>query len=59
MNESSQSPQAPSIDFLRKAAAQQGVFVQDEDLAAVLGFLEAVLPKLADIERRLPPEIPA
>ena len=59
MTESSPSPPPPSIDFLRAAAAQQGVFVGDEDLEGVLGFLAVVLPKLADIEERLPPETPA
>jgi hypothetical protein len=57
--ESSPPPPAPSIDFLRATAAQQGVFVEDEDLAAVLGFLGVLLPRLADIEQRLPPETPA
>jgi len=33
--------------------------VEDEDLAGVLGFLEVVLPRLADLEQRLPPETPA
>jgi hypothetical protein len=49
----------PSIDFLRAAAAQQGVFVVDEDLAAALGFLEVVLPRLAELEARIPPGTPA
>jgi len=44
---------------LREAAAQQGVFPTDADLEGVLGFLEVVLPRLADIEKRLPPETPA
>jgi len=59
VTESSPSPPSPSIEFLRAAAAQQGVFVEDEDLEGVLGFLEVVLPRLADIEERLPPETPA
>jgi hypothetical protein len=59
VTESSPTPPAPSIDFLRAAAAQQGVFVEDEDLAGVLGFLEVVLPRLAELEQRLPPETPA
>src|SRR5206468_12642122 len=40
MTESSPAPATPSIDFLRAAAAQQGVSVSDEDLEGVLGFLE-------------------
>ncbi len=59
MSESSPSSPAPSVEFLRAKAAQQGVFVEHDDLVAVLGFLEIVLPKLAEIEERLPPEIPA
>jgi hypothetical protein len=59
VTESSPSPPPPSIEFLRAAAAQQGVFVEDEDLDAVLGFLSVLLPRLADIEERLPPETPA
>jgi hypothetical protein len=58
VTESSPSPPSPSIDFLRAAAAQQGVFVEDEDLPGVLGFLEVVLPKLAELERSMPPETP-
>jgi len=56
--ESTPRPSAPSIDFLRATAAQQGVFVDDDDLAGVLGFLEVVLPRLAELEERLPPETP-
>jgi hypothetical protein len=59
VTESSPTPPAPSIDFLRAAAAQQGVFVEDADLEGVLGFLEVVLPRLAELEQRLPPETPA
>jgi hypothetical protein len=58
VTESSPSPPTPSIDFLRAAAAQQGVFIEDEDIAGVLAFLEVVLPRLAEIEQRVPPETP-
>jgi len=58
VSESSPKPAAPSLDFLRHAAAQQGVFPLDEDLEGVLGFLEVVLPKLAELEGRLPAETP-
>ena len=58
-SESSPNAAPPSIDFLRAAAAQQGVSVEDDDLAGVLGFLEVVLPRLAELEQRLPPETPA
>ena len=52
--ESSQAP--PSIELLRVIAAQQGVYPEDDDLQAVLGFLRAILPGLEEIERRLPAE---
>jgi hypothetical protein len=58
VTESSPPTSTPSLDFLRAAAAQQGVFVDDEDIAGVLGFLEVVLPRLAELEQRLPPETP-
>jgi len=58
VSESSPKPAAPSIEFLRATAAQQGVFPTDEDLQGVLGFLEVVLPRLAEIEERLPPGTP-
>ena len=59
MSESSPNPASPSVDFLREAAAQQGVSPGDDDLRGVLGFLEVVLPRLAELERRLPTETPA
>jgi hypothetical protein len=59
MSESSPNAAAPSVEFLREAAAQQGVSPAEDDLCGVLGFLEVVLPRLADLERRLPPETPA
>jgi hypothetical protein len=40
---------------LREIAQQQGVHPTDEDLEDVLGFLERILPVLAEIEERLPP----
>ena len=48
----------PSIELLRAIAAEEGVEPQDEDLEAVLAFLKAILPGLADIERRLPAGTP-
>ena len=58
MTESSPDTATPSLDFLRTAAAQQGVFPEDEDLAGVVGFLEVVLPRLAELEQKLPAETP-
>jgi hypothetical protein len=48
----------PSTDFLRSLAAQQGVYPENADLESVLGFLRLILPALADIEQRLPQELP-
>jgi hypothetical protein len=59
VSESSPSPATPPIDFLRAAAAQQGVSPTDEDLEGVLGFLDVVLPRLEEIEERIPPGTPA
>ena len=44
-----------SLDLLRQLAARQGVFPTDEDLEAVLPFLEAILPALEELERTIPP----
>ena len=41
------------LDFLRELAAGQGVDPSDEDLEAVLGFLDAILPELARLEELL------
>jgi hypothetical protein len=43
------------LQELHKLAARHGVFPDDADLEAVQGFLEAILPQLAELERRLPP----
>jgi hypothetical protein len=43
------------IDFLRQLAARQGVEPSDDDLRAVLGFLEVILPDLARLEDELEP----
>jgi len=44
------------LDFLRRLAAAQGVDPSDEDLEAVLDFLDAILPELARLEESLEPE---
>ena len=46
------------VDALRELAAAQGVRPTDDDLAAVQSFLEVILPTLAELEERLPPELP-
>lgn len=48
--------ESSSLELLRSIAARQGVFPEDDDLEAVLGFLDAILPALEDLERRIPPE---
>jgi hypothetical protein len=42
---------------LRDSAAAQGVHPSDEDLEGVRDFLDRILPALAEIEERLPPEL--
>lgn len=48
--------ESSSVELLRSIAARQGVFPEDDDLEVVLGFLDAILPALEEIERRIPPE---
>jgi len=45
-----------SPDFLRELAARQGVEPSDDDLEAVRGFLDAILPELERLEQLLEPE---
>lgn len=45
------------VGALRELAAAQGVHPTDDDLAAVQSFLEVILPTLAELEQRLPPEL--
>jgi hypothetical protein len=46
---------APSeLELLRSICERQGVTPTDADLEAVRGFVDLVVPALADIERRLP-----
>jgi hypothetical protein len=42
-----------SVPFLRELAARQGVEPTDEDLEAVLGFLNAILPELDELAEEL------
>jgi hypothetical protein len=48
--------ESSSLDRLREFAEKQGVSPNDEDLEAVLDFLNRILPALRDLERRLPAE---
>jgi hypothetical protein len=51
-----ESSPVPAVEQLRGLAAAQGVFPEDEDLEGVVGFLERILPALAELEERLPEE---
>ena len=42
-------------EFLRQLAARQGVDASDDDLEAVRGFLDAILPELQRLEEQLEP----
>jgi len=47
------SPPPSQIELLRAICERQGVFPEDADLEAVQGFLDAILPALAELERLL------
>jgi hypothetical protein len=47
--------ETPSIDELRRRAAEQGVSPTDEDLELVEAFLRVLEPALAELERLVPP----
>jgi hypothetical protein len=49
-------PESSPLQRLREAAAAQGVYPTDEDLEGVRDFLDRILPVLAEIEERVPPE---
>jgi hypothetical protein len=42
------------ISFLRALAERQGVEPTDEDLEAVVSFLETIMPALEELEEVLP-----
>ena len=48
--------QGISLESLRAMAEAQGVEPTDEDIEGVLDFLTRILPALAEIEQKLPPE---
>lgn len=48
------SDELPSIDYLRAAAALQGVHPADDDLRAAQGFLNVLLPAFAELENLTP-----
>jgi hypothetical protein len=51
------SPDPPDLDLLRALCERQGVTPEDDDLEAVQGFLRAILPALAELERRIPDDV--
>ena len=48
------SPPPSEIELLRAICERQGVSPEDADLEAVQVFLDAILPALAELERRIP-----
>jgi hypothetical protein len=54
------STEEGELELLRALAGRQGVAPETSDLEAVRPFLDVILPALAELERRLPPEtVPA
>jgi len=47
------SPPPSGIELLRSICERQGIEPADADLEAVRGFLDAILPALAELERLL------
>jgi len=47
------SPPPSRIELLRSICERQGVSPEDADLEAVQGFLDVILPALAELERLL------
>jgi hypothetical protein len=50
--------ESSSVEELREVAERQGVSPSDDDLEAVLDFVNRILPALEKLEQRLPPETP-
>ena len=48
------SPHSSELELLRSICERQGVSPEDADLEAVRAFLDAILPALAELERRIP-----
>ena len=46
-------PPPADPELLRAICVRQGVTPEDADLEAVRGFLDAILPALAEVERAL------
>ena len=50
MEAESREPRSNRVEFLRTLAAEQGIEPSDDDLEAVLGFLDVILPDLDRLE---------
>ena len=50
------SSESSSVDFLRELAVRQGVQPEDADLEGVRGFLDTILPALAELDALIPEE---
>jgi hypothetical protein len=48
--------ESSSVDFLRELALRQGIRPEDADLEGVRGFLDTILPSLAELEALIPEE---
>ena len=49
-----ESSPVPAVEHLRALAAAQGVYPDDDDLEAVIGFLTRILPALRELEEQVP-----
>ena len=47
---------ATEIELLRALFARQGVKPEDADLEGVAAFVSTIVPELAELEQRLPPD---
>jgi hypothetical protein len=48
--------ESSSLDFLRELAVRQGIQPEDADLEGVRGFLDTILPAVAELELLVPKE---
>ncbi len=51
------TPEPAGLAVLRELCERQGVSPDDADLQAVQGFLQVILPALAELEERLPDDL--
>jgi hypothetical protein len=53
MTDGQSSPDPLAVEHLARLAEEHGVVVSDDDLEAVRGFLDTILPELARLEAEL------